>query len=136
MKTTEYYIYDLDDSPLFIYTEKSDFISQTKEYFTGMSTRVEPEGVVLFHGDLLLPAKGCLRKVDKDSFMNEAIQYLDNMEEYGTYLRGKLNFLHKQNASKTEKKDNTGFKVINSKKRKNEYSKSNYNRKALSRKNA
>lgn len=96
MKTTEYYIYELDDSPLFIYTEKSEFSSQTKEYFSGMPFKVKPEGVELFHGDVFLPAENKLREVEKEVFIKEATKFLDNMESYGAYLRYKLNDLHKK----------------------------------------
>ena len=124
MKTTEFYIYELEGTPLFLINEICESLSQTKEYFSGLTFKITPKGVETFHGEVSLPKDG-LKKVAKEEFIESASGYLDNMEQYGSYIRSKIDYIHRH-----ANDDGKGKRVTSSKKAKRE---SGYQRRVQSR---
>ena len=89
---TEYYIYNLNGTSLFIFREGVSSLGIWKvsqEYFSGLDCSIGNNALSFFNGKLTLPLKH-LRRITKEEFIEYGKEFLENMEQYGSAVKKEL----------------------------------------------
>ena len=106
MEKNEYFIYYLEDSPLFVYRkgkwdeDKNDWNwYESREYFSGLDCNLSYYYLEFFNGRLsfktnfkkeAMPGELAYDKFDAEEFLSVAERYINEYDKYSNYVKAKL----------------------------------------------
>ena len=136
MEKNEYFVYYLEDSPLFVYRkgrwneERDDWDwYESKEYFSGLDCKLSYYYLDFFNGKLhfntnfkneAMPGELAYDRFDAEEFLSVAEKYMNEFDKYSNYVKAKLTNMRDKELMKKADQDKIKVARESDYKRRNE----------------